>query len=205
MQSSYWILLIGCFFFSIGSQGYLVCSNSIEAFWFKDKETAVALAIDSSVSYLCVAGIYWTMPALYNYTNSLSWPFAVSIFISLLSALSGSILCILDKLTLPKSVEIIENQPSAEKTADEPAFSFSAIKLLGYGYLWLAISYASRIMSFNLFEFISSEYFQIRFGFTDQEAGIIISIPYLCFAVLTAPVGILIYWIGRKPLISIFL
>ena len=197
VQASFGMLLVGCFFFSIGSQCYLVVSNSIEAYWFKDKETAVALSIDSSASYLAVAGVYWTLPMLYEYTGSLSWCFAVSIFLSILSLIDGLILARLDKIAVPSQPEPIEQErkPSVEGVNKQP------LKSLGYGYVLLVLAYTTRVLGYNLFEFISSEYYQVRFKFSLVDTGFIISIPYLLFFVMTAPCGILVYRYGRKPLI----
>ena len=191
LQTSYFIFLIGCFFFGMGAQGYVVTANALEAYWFKDKETAVALSIDSSVSFLCVAIVSSTMPVLYNATGTLAWPFAVSVFLTLLSLAAGYGLSLLDKLAdiyIPEKVE--------------ESSGCNAIKKLGYGFVLLMITYSCRTVGFTIFEFISSEYFQVRFGFTSEEAGIIIAIPYICYALLAVPCGLFVYWIGCKPLIS---
>ncbi len=175
--------------------------NSLEAYWFKDKETAVALAVDSSVSYLCVAAVYQTIPMLYNKTQSLPLAFSVSMALTLISLAGGFALTRLDKLAVP------EERAEGDKeviAAAEPAAKqgCGTLRKLGYGYLLLVISYACRVLCYNLFEFISSEYFQVRFGFDLEDAGRIISIPYLAFAIFTPASGYVLYRFGRKPFIS---
>ena len=223
LTDSFPLFLTASFFFSLGAQTFMVACNSLEAFWFQDKETSVAVNLDTSFSFLSVAIVYWGMPKLYNATgSSLTWPFACTIFLTLISAAATYGINIFDKLVVkddPPKAEESENAVKATETSSDVAvaaaenevsndqkpdpLSFSTLKLLGFGYLLLIISYSTRAIGYQLLEFISSEYFQVRFGFNSEDAGAIISIPYFCFAALTAPCGVFIYFFGRKPMISI--
>ena len=174
-------------------------ANALEAFWFKDKETAIALSVDASISYLAVAGIYWTMPMLYEFTGDISYNFGISVLLTGVSLMAVLILMRLDKLAKDEPEEINEEEEDPTKETG----CLASVKSLGMGYLLIVLSYAARILGYNLFEFVSSEYFQVRFGFTSVEAGFIISMPYLCFFIFTAGFGYVVYRIGRKPIISI--
>lgn len=192
--TNYWLILLGSFLFSIGSQCYIVVANSVEAIWFKNKETAVALSIDAGVSYLAVAGVYWVVPYIYDYGGSLFWPFAFSSATSILSIVFAIPLWLFDKT---------ERQDPDEINKEIPALGLGTIKSLGSHYFIVLAAYCCRALAYSLFEFISSGFFQDRFNFDDNTAGRIISIPYVAFFVLMPPVGILIYNVGYKPLFCI--
>lgn len=179
--------------FSIGGQCYLVVIGTLEAFWFRNKETSVALALDSSVNFLAVAVVYWTVPHLFEVTNSLAWPFFLSMMIAGFSLVCGVFLFFLDKKAVP--------DVTVEDTT--PALGCGTVKSLGKGVFFLIGAFCTRSLGTNLFEFISSGFFQDRFGFTEEEAGRIISIPYISFFLLTTLVGYLLYRLGNKPIFRI--
>jgi len=193
---SYALLLMGQTIIGCSLNCWLATSSTYLSIWFKNRETAFALSFDTCCCYLTVAVMNFIHPRIYNHFHSLKGNYWFMFMITVFAFGTGIILCKLDTYA-----PATENEPPKE---GEEKFGISAIKTLPRLIWLLTASQLTSLQCFQLQDIIASKMFQELWGLTNEEAGLIISSPAVVLGVLSFVSGIIVYRIGRKPLLCIF-
>ncbi len=129
---------------------------------------------------------------------SLKTNYWVLVVLTIFSFICGIILCYLD--TYAK----IAPEPKSESTADDSSSSFglAAICKLPAAIWLLVIAQITVLQGFQLQDIVASRMFQLVFGMDNETAGAVIASPALVMGAMSFVGGIIIYHIGRKPLLS---
>ncbi len=190
---NYYLLLFGQIVIGCSLNCWLAVSSTYLSIWFKNRETAFAISLDTCCCYLAVSITNFAHPRIYNKFKSLKGNYWMLFIITLFSFTCGLILCYLDTHA-PKQEE--------EKPKEgEEAFSLKAIKKLPITIWLLCGSQLTVLQCFQLQDIIASKMFQDLFGLDNEAAGIVIASPALLLGVLSFFSGIIVYRIGRKPLL----
>ena len=103
IMESFWVLIAGRFIFGLGGECLCVCQSVVISQWFKEKELALALGLNITVSRLGSSINSALTPYLYQsrLDSNSNYPFflpsLVGLMACILSWLAGVGMCYMDK------------------------------------------------------------------------------------------------------------
>ena len=156
---------------------------------------------------MAIAIMNFVHPRIYNKFHSLHGNYWLMFTLSIFGLCCVLILTYLDGFA-PRHVASEEEKKegdSAEGEKKQQGGFLAVIK--GYPtILWFLIgSMVTVLQSFILQDVVASKMFQELYGLTNEDAGLVIALPNLTLGILTFICGLVIYRIGRKPLICIII
>jgi len=210
----HFLAIFGRFIFGIGGESLSVTESAFLAVWFKGKELSLAMGTDLCVSRIFTVINDITQPKFYEvsgYKLSLGFWFGFSLCVISLGC--AVVLVHLDNKADQSSVELEVTMTEAEtldnEDKDEDEFeeqvSFADLKSLGRVYWALTASCVMTYMSFMSCMNVASDLLQMRFALSLDDAGFVMSLPYLIAAVITPFVGYFIDLYGMKTVTSTLL
>lgn len=196
---SYPIALLGRGIFGCGGESQNVAQSAIVANWFTGKELSMALGMNVSISRLGSVLNDFLEPQLYTATGTVILGLWVGFGLCVASLICGIMLGAIDKKRDQKlGVTEKRKLPDSEKIklSDLKSFNFS---------LWMIfINCFVVYICVSCFNNIASNYFQVRFGYSTEESGMIISITYAVAAILCPIFGKIVDKIGRRVILMMF-
>ena len=165
-KESAWIAGLGFAIFGVGAEMFGITANKAVIRWFKGKELALAIGLNTSVGRIGTALAMFTPIPLVNWTKDLSAPIILSILLLCVGLISFIFFAVFDR-KLDK--EEAENQVSEEE------FKFKDIKaIVKIKAFWL-ITVLCVLFYSAVFPFIkyATQLIVQKFGVSDNFAGLI--------------------------------
>ncbi|KAJ7984544.1 hypothetical protein DPEC_G00355900 [Dallia pectoralis] len=191
------LMLTGRLLFGSGNGSLTIVQNRITAFWFRDKELALAFGLTLAFSRLgSVLNFFLTQS--FQAEFGLQWTLWGGTFLCVLGFLSAITVSALDKLGMRQLGldGIIQAESRKVRIQD--------VKLLSLRY-WLLVLV---IMFFynGIFPFIAdaSKFIQDKYSdYSQKEASYVAGAVYDCSLVLSPFVGILIDYVGLRGILAV--
>jgi len=201
--SSYGLLLFGQVIATCGVNCWAATSSTYMSIWFKNKETAFALSMDMCCCFLSVAIMNFAHPRVYNKFHALRGNYWMLFMMAVFGFCCGLILCYLDTFAPKHTTQEEEKKEEHVQEGEKKQGGGLLAVIKGYpAILWFLIgSMVTVIQSFMLQDVVASKMFQDLYGLDNEAAGFVIALPNLVLGVLTFVCGIIVYRVGRKPLI----
>lgn len=178
---------------SVGYANIMLMSTTNESIWFKNKETAIAMTVDSVFEGIYAALIFFTHPYITIRTNSPAVCYAVVSVICIFSICSALLLAYIDKYA-PVYVGTDE-----EKDAEMyKSFSLRLFGNLGYPFWVLMGSHVFTEGTNFLVSNVICAYMSDRFGLSTEASGYIGGTVPFVTSLLSLPLGFVIYKLGHK-------
>jgi nitrate/nitrite transporter NarK len=183
-QLSYGVILAGRIVFGLGGECLSVAQSSVIAKWFMGKELSLALGASLCVGRLGSSANSVLSTSIYSWTNETLWiPFLVGLILCVVSWISGLILGGVDvKADKQEGV-------GKEGSGEGEAISLKDLKNFKLIYYLLLFNCFFLYGAFFGLNNNLNKIMQVRFGFTNQQAGFCIPIVYICSAVITPLFG----------------
>lgn len=159
--------------------------------WFKNRETTLALTLDTSIDYLSIALSDIINPIIYNYFHSLFYNFLLMTILCCAGLIIGLFACYLDTFSTNDE----------EDSSVDHELNLKTMKELPIQYWLMAMVQPTVMQSLVLQDIFSSSMFQDLWDLTNETAGRLIASPNFFIAGLCFFCGIVVYNIGKKPLI----
>ncbi|OMJ85518.1 hypothetical protein SteCoe_13130 [Stentor coeruleus] len=192
---SYPIALLGRAIFGCGAESLGVTQSTIVSKWFSGKDLSMALSMNICISRCASVLNYSLEPLLLDLSGSVSLGLWVGFAVCL-----GSLSCGLAIIGFDKRRDKILGVKDRKSIPESEKVRFSDIKTFGYSFWMICTNIVFVYISIICFNNFASNYYQERFGYTTQEAGLIISIVYAVSAILCPISGKIIDKIGRRVL-----
>lgn len=197
-------MIVGRFLFGLGGECLAVTQTSSIAKWFKSRELALALALALGCNRMGSLLNSCLTPYLFSSTQSLVWPLAIGLIVTLYSWLCGLALNYMDKESDKREGQIVEVDEEDEDEKVDYKINckvFSEFK----GIYWLIIlALAFCYGSFLTFTGNANDLYSKIFSITNQTAGFYITLIYLSSGLFLPFVGCFIDAFGKRPLILCF-
>ena len=166
-KESAWIAGLGFAIFGVGIEMFGITANKAVVRWFRGKELALAIGLNTSVGRIGTALAMFTPVPLVNLTKNLASPVILSILLLCIGLLSFIFFAVFDR-KLDKE-EASENQAPAEEFKFKDIRSIAKIKAF-----WL-ITILCVLFYSAVFPFIkyATQLIVQKFGVSDNFAGLI--------------------------------
>ena len=195
--ASYTLMLLGRFFFGIGSFWLDLCQDVLITEWFFDKELAFAIGMRFTTCRLGSAfTIYFTPKVMIAGGYFLS--LFIGLLLSLFGIISSTVIAFIDRNYEAEKGDL-ENLESFLKDFSylEKSLSLSVLKELGTVFWLMAFNVMFVYACYLGFVNNSNDILCSLYGYTPQEAGEFITLMYLS-ASMTPVFGMLIDKVGRR-------
>jgi len=165
-KKSAWIAGLGFAIFGVGAEMFGITANKAVVHWFRGKEFALAIGLNTSVGRIGTALAMFTPIPLVNWTKTLSAPVVLSILLLCIGLVSFIFFSVFDR-KLDK--EEAENQTSEEE------FKFKDIKEIAKIKAFWLITILCILFYSAVFPFIkyATQLIVQKFGVSDEFAGYI--------------------------------
>ena len=161
-----------------------------EAVWFKNRETSLAMSLDSVFETLGIVLMFFSQPVIYSLSRSLSVCFGMVCIIYVFSLVCCLLLIYIDKYA--------PNNDEGENIEAFKQFSWSMFGQLGSAFWMLASSHALVAGTIAAFSYIVTGFFQDRFNWDVNMSGYVAGSSPLLMVIAAAPVGYAISQYGHK-------
>ena len=190
---SYWLGLVGRFVFGMGGESLNVAQSAIVSSWFANKELALALGLNVSISRLGSVFNDLVEPAFYDATGNVVFGLWFGLLICFISLGCGLALNLMDKRRDSKL------GIKGKKTLDpSEKVKFSDIKTFKFNYWLICVNCVVVYACVMCFNNVASNFYYKRFGYSKTTASAIISITYAISAVFCPIFGFMVDKIGRR-------
>ena len=195
--SNFPLALLGRGIFGCGGENLDLAQSVIMVAWFTGKELSMAFGLNSTLSLLGSVMNDNTEPIIVAATN-LDTGLWVGLLVCVASFIGAIFLNFLDKkrstlLASSKNNEIPESERFHWKDIKEFSLLF-----------WILQANSILVnVAVYCFRYISSGFYQERFGFDEETSGNIISITFFLTAVFCPPIGYLTDRIGKRAVFLI--
>ena len=157
---------LGFAVFGVGAEVFGITANKAVIRWFKGKELALAIGLNTSVGRIGTALAMFTPIPLVNLTGSLSTPVILSMFLLCIGLVSFVLFCVFDKK--------LDNESKNEDIPEEK-FKFSdlkeIVKVRAFWYITiLCVLFYSAVFPFIKY---ATNLIVQKFGVSDEFAGLI--------------------------------
>ena len=195
---SFGLAVLGRAILGCGSQNLGSAGNIFIIKWLAGKELSMGFGVNISLNLFCIALNANTSPRIVEYTGSLDLAVIVGLLLCILSVITAVVVIAIDKNRddLVAGIAMIE----APMRRVFKCSDMKKLKLL----FWLLVGNIIFVdCSIFSFDYISSKYYQERFGYSSSEAGSIISLPYVVVTLFTPFIGILVDKYGKRGIMLI--
>jgi len=182
------LMIFGRFLFGLGGESLTVTQLPLIAKWFKGGELAFAYGFAKSAVRLGKSANSFFTPKFYIWTNSLFAPLFAGLMVSLISFISGLVLCQLDKKA--DSEETLS--PTKINLSSNKKIDWRDFKSFPRMFYFLLISYAILFAAFTGLSNTLNKLLVTRFGFDVNLAGNIVMMYYLVSALAGPFVGFIV-------------
>ena len=181
-KKSAWLAGLGFAIFGVGAEMFGITANKAVIRWFKGKELALAIGLNTSVGRIGTALAMFTPVPLVNLTKNLASPVILSILLLCIGLLSFIFFSVFDR-RLDK--EEVENQVAKED------FKFKDIKAIAKIKAFWLITILCVLFYSAVFPFIkyATQLIVQKFGVSDDFAGFIPALLPFGALVLTPVFG----------------
>ena len=196
-QKSYLLALLGRGIFGCGGENLNLSQTLIIVQWFSGKELSMAIGLSISLARLGSV-----------LSNNLE-PLIVEAFSLTVAIWLGFWMCIISVISvifmnrIDRKRDEMLGITSKHVIREEDKFSFSGMKNLGSIYWVMVANNVAVYCSIYCFTFVSSHYYQHRFGYDSVQAGFIISIVFFTGMVFCPVAGIFADRLGKRGLMII--
>ena len=158
---------LGFAIFGVGAEMFGITANKAVIKWFKGKELALAIGLNTSVGRIGTALAMFTPVPLVNLTKHIEAPIVLSILLLCIGLISFLFFCVFDKK--------LDNETKDKNNATEEEFKFSDIKAIikirGFWYITiLCVLFYSAVFPFIKY---ATNLIVQKFGVSDDFAGLI--------------------------------
>lgn len=195
---SFPIALLGRGIFGCGAESLGVTQSTIVSKWFSEKDLAMALSMNISISRSASVLNYTLEP----YLLSLSGNTILGLWVGFLICVC-SLFCGLGIIVFDKRRDRMLGIKDRKNIPDDEKIKCSDVKRFGFCYWMICANIVFVYISIVCFNNFASNYYQVRFDYTTQQAGLVISIVYAVSAVLCPIVGRIVDKIGRRVIFLI--
>lgn len=187
---SYALAIIGRIIFGCGGENLCLSQTLIVVKWFSNTELLMALGL--SIAFSRLGNVLSTLIGSII-SNSVSLEFAVIVGV-IACSISLAAVYYMNKLDKKRDDAL----SSIESSQDSADFDFAMIAKFKFIYWMLVLNSLAIYGSIYCYTFVSSNYFQLRFGYDSDEAGWIVSIVYGVGMISCPLVGLLSDQVGKK-------
>ena len=114
-----------------------------------------------------------------------------------------SLICSIFLVALDKKADTVDKTTAGPVLTEEEKFRFRDIKTFNLSFWLLCFSCVIVYMAIFPFIQVSSKMLQVKFGFSEEEAGSLFGIPYTISAATSPFLGLLIDKVGRRGLMIV--
>ena len=166
-KKSAFIAGLGFAIFGVGAEMFGITANKAVIRWFKGKELALAIGLNTSIGRIGTALAMFTPVPLVNLTKHLTTPVTLSVFLLCIGLISFIFFCMFDKK--------LDNELKDKAEVQEEEFKFSdikeIIKVRAFWYITvLCVLFYSAVFPFIKY---ATNLIVQKFGVSDDFAGII--------------------------------
>jgi len=194
-NENFQLMVVGRFLFGLGGESLTVTQLPLIAKWFNGGELAFAYGFAKSAVRLGKSANSFFTPKIYLWTNSLSAPLFAGLTVSLISLISGFILCQFDKKADSEDALSLTKETSS---ADKRKIDWKDFKSFPKIFYLMLISYACMFAAFTGLSNALNKLLVTRFGFDVNFAGNLVMLYYLISAIAGPFVGLIVDNYGRK-------
>jgi len=182
-KESAWVAGLGFAIFGVGCEMFGIAANKAVVRWFKGKEMALAIGLNTSVGRIGTALAMFTPVPLVNLTKNLSAPVILAILLLCIGLLSFVFFSVFDR-KLDKEEAISQEAPKEE-------FKFKDIKSIARIKAFWLITILCVLFYSAVFPFIkyATQLIVQKFGVSDDFAGFIPALLPLGALILTPVFG----------------
>jgi nitrate/nitrite transporter NarK len=174
---------LGFAIFGVGAEMFGITANKAVIRWFKGKELALAIGLNTSVGRIGTALAMFTPIPLVNWTKDLSAPVIVSIFLLCLGLITFICFSVFDRK--------LDKEEAENQVPKEEEFKFSDIKEIAKIKAFWLITILCVLFYSAVFPFIkyATQLIVQKFGVSDDFAGYIPALLPLGALILTPVFG----------------
>ena len=210
-MSNYPLMVLGRVAIGLGGETLPIAKAMSIIKWFSKQEQAFGFSCALAFSRVgSMANSFFT-PRIFETSESLSDACVVGVSTCVLSLITAVFFVLMD-LKADRVEKLQDEQHQVARSLTNPTKEertgneniFVAIGTFQRTYWLLIIGIAFVFGSYFGFSNVSSNFLQERGGFTNEQAGELLSVQYLGCAILTPIIGRLIDIIGQRDLMMIF-
>lgn len=196
-QKSFWVFILGKVIFNSASEAATLARSKIVGIWYVNndigKALGAAVVLQTSAAIVCDL-VY---PNLYQYTNSLGFPFFVGVIVCVIS----TFICIRCVMVHKKLLRLKGN--GSEVKEGNVNISIKAMKKFP-PIIWLLLGAASfGVDSFIIVKLYLGKHLQTAYQFTLGEAGTFLAVSQVLTGFATPIAGFLTDRVGKLPIFLI--
>lgn len=192
---SFPIALLGRAIFGCGAESLGVTQSTVVSKWFSGKDLSMALSMNICISRCASVLNYSLEPLLLDTSGSVALGLWVGFAVCL-----GSLSCGITIIGFDRKRDKEIGVKDRKSLPESERLRLSDIKAFGFCFWMICTNIIFVYISIICFNNFASNYYQLRFGYSTQEAGLIISISYAISAILCPMSGKIIDKIGRRAL-----
>eukprot|EP00455_Lapot_gusevi_P027029 TRINITY_DN2857_c0_g1_i1.p1 TRINITY_DN2857_c0_g1~~TRINITY_DN2857_c0_g1_i1.p1 ORF type:complete len:486 (+),score=203.08 TRINITY_DN2857_c0_g1_i1:75-1460(+) len=184
--ASYPIMLVGRVLFGFGGESLSVAQSTLVALWFQDKELALALGINLSVSRLGSVINDNVSPIMYDH-RGLSGAMWFGFAVTIASLCSTLLVIVVDRRV---AAELAKNQSQVNGVPEtDPPVRLSDLKNMSLLYWLIALSCVIVYSAILPFNGICSGLMQSKFNYDLHGANALMGIPFTMSAIASPFLG----------------
>ena len=194
-------MLIGRAVYALGTDPINVAQIFITNKWFQEKELGLAMSITDATFGLGRGLNSLITPILYDISKSITVPMAFGAFMCIIGMVIAIIMAKWDQKNEER--ELVFDEGYLAKISGEKA-NLSDCKYFKW-IVWLLILNFTELHAYTLcFNALANDFYHVNYGFTNVEAGIIISMSFVFFAISGISIGKVIDNYGRRATILLY-
>ena len=191
---SVYLIYAGCLSFGFGTDITVISQIKILQKWFRGKDLSLALGVSAAIGYIMTVVASILGPVFYRLGangGSLMIPIFIQFAVTVCSFIISGFTWIIDKRNdhVFKQNQLIE---TSEKINFRVILSFPKI------YWYMAFAGVLGYSAYMGTSIISSKFLETRFGFSNDKAGVIRTIPQWVVLALSTPMGKFTDVFGKK-------
>jgi len=200
-SENFQLMVLGRLLFGLGGESLTVTQLPLIAKWFKGGELAFAYGFAKSAVRLGKSANSLFTPKIYLWTNTLYAPLLAGFIVSLISTISGLVLCQLDRKA-DQEENLVE---SPTRTSSKKRIHWKDFKTFPRIYYLFLASYAFLFAAFTGLSNTLNKLLVTRFGFDTNIAGNLVMLYYLISAIAGPFVGLIVDIYGKKTQLTLVL
>lgn len=201
LVKSYPVMIVGRIFFGFGGESLSVAQTTLVALWFQDKELALALGINLSISRLGSVINDNVSPAMYD-VSGLSAAGFFGLGVCVLSMLCILALIYFDRATMAQ-LQLNQTQQLGEAPESDPPIRLSDIRHFSLLYWLVTLSCVVIYSAVLPFNGICQKLLIQRFNYDKQTAGLLLGIPFFISAFASPFLGGAVDYIGWRAFLQL--
>ena len=185
-KTLFW-MLVGRFFFGLGSESLIVAQSAIIGRWFKGKELALAFGLNLTISRLGTFCAFWTFGSIAERTKSIDpvlW--------------AGAILCLVSVLSVIIYSLLESKAQKNQKEEKQDSLNFSDIKKFQPAFWYICVLCCAFYSSVFPFTAFSTDFLHIKWGLSQDAASKLTSLPITMSMIISPILGAIVDKVGKR-------